>query len=209
MSAESRKSKVEARCEAQRERILRAARQCFVESGFRAASMASLAETAGMSAGLIYRYFENKNAIILAIIQQYLDEVQADIRQLQAGSETVASHIMERFAGWQRNESRILEPGLFLEIAALATRDPQVAAALHAADRRIGAELDAWLMRAWQTAERRLPEAEVAQRVFVLRCFIEGLIVRAIKQPDTGPELLQASLSRLLAYVLPIGRALP
>lgn len=209
MSAEDRRSKAEARCEAQRQRILRATRRCFVDSGFHAASMASIAETADMSAGLIYRYFESKNAIMLAIIQQHLDEVQVDIQRLRAGKEAVASHIMERFVGWQRNQSASLEPGLFLEIVALATRDPQVADALMAADRRIHAELGDWLRRAWQAADRPLAQAEVAERVFVLRCFIEGLIVRAIKQPDAGPELLRASLERLLAHVLPVGRANP
>ena len=40
--------------------ILDAAKKCFIEHGFHAASMANIAETAGMSPGLIYRYFENK-----------------------------------------------------------------------------------------------------------------------------------------------------
>ncbi|MBL8251446.1 MAG: TetR family transcriptional regulator [Candidatus Competibacter sp.] len=209
MKVTGRRSKAEAHCEAQRERILCAARKCFVESGFHAANMASIAGTAGMSAGLIYRYFESKSAIILAIIQKHLDEVQADIRQLQAGAEAVANHIIGRFAGWQRNQSTILEPGLFLEIVALATRDPQVAEALRSADRRIHDDLGAWLAQAWSAAGRRLAPTEVAERVFVLRCFIEGLVLRAIKQPDSGPELLRASLDRLLAYVLPSERQTP
>ena len=62
------------RAEAQRERILCAAQKCFIEHGFHAASMANIAETAQMSAGLMYRYFENKNAIVLAIVQRQLDE---------------------------------------------------------------------------------------------------------------------------------------
>lgn len=51
------------RAEKQRQRILAAARRCFVERGFHAASMATIADTAEMSQGLIYRYFESKNAI--------------------------------------------------------------------------------------------------------------------------------------------------
>ena len=48
------------RADAQRERILCAALKCFIEHGFHAASMANIAEAAQMSAGLMYRYFENK-----------------------------------------------------------------------------------------------------------------------------------------------------
>ena len=56
----------------QRDRILHAAQCCFIEHGFHAASMASIAATAEMSAGLIYRYFASKNEIIVAIIDRQL-----------------------------------------------------------------------------------------------------------------------------------------
>src|SRR3546814_14252294 len=45
-------SKAELRTLAQRERILCAAQKCFVEHGFHAASMASIAETAEMRAAI-------------------------------------------------------------------------------------------------------------------------------------------------------------
>src|SRR3546814_5115905 len=77
-------SKAELRTLAQRERILCAAQKCFVEHGFHAASMASIAETAEMSAGLIYRYFENKNAIILARSEEHTSELQSLMRNSYA-----------------------------------------------------------------------------------------------------------------------------
>ena len=43
----------------QRERILEAARLCFLKRCFHAASIADIAQEAGMSPGLMYRYFEN------------------------------------------------------------------------------------------------------------------------------------------------------
>ena len=46
----------------QRDRILAAAQQCFITHGFHAASMANIADTAGMSAGLIYRYSREARA---------------------------------------------------------------------------------------------------------------------------------------------------
>src|SRR5689334_7761613 len=82
MSAIKSTVKAEARTQAQRERILSAARKCFVEYGFHAASMASIAETAEISIGLIYRYFEGKNEIIVAIIEQQLTLLRADLALL-------------------------------------------------------------------------------------------------------------------------------
>jgi AcrR family transcriptional regulator len=68
-----------ARAEAQRERILASAKQCFIERGFHAATMATIAEAAGMSPGLVYRYVENKSAIVRAIIEEQLAKIRADI----------------------------------------------------------------------------------------------------------------------------------
>lgn len=47
-----------------RREILAAAEDCFVKSGFHGASMADIAAAAGVSMGLLYRYFANKEAII-------------------------------------------------------------------------------------------------------------------------------------------------
>jgi AcrR family transcriptional regulator len=58
--------------------------KCFIEHGFHAASMANIAEAAQMSAGLMYRYFDNKNAIVLAIVERQLEEKRAGIRQLHS-----------------------------------------------------------------------------------------------------------------------------
>ena len=66
--AAAKPAPVATRAARQRERILEAAEKCFIESGFHAASMAHIADTAGISAGLIYRYFESKSAIVRAII---------------------------------------------------------------------------------------------------------------------------------------------
>lgn len=82
MPRHERATKSEARTRQQRERILNAARSCFVKHGFHTASMAKIAETAGMSPGLIYRYFDSKNDIILAIIEQQLEDARADIAAL-------------------------------------------------------------------------------------------------------------------------------
>ena len=55
---------------ARRQQILNAAAQCFREHGFHGASIAQISKTAGMSAGHIYHYFENKEAIIAAIVAE-------------------------------------------------------------------------------------------------------------------------------------------
>jgi AcrR family transcriptional regulator len=53
----------------QTQRILDAAKACFVRSGFQGASMHDICAEAGMSPGALYRYFSSKEAIIEAICE--------------------------------------------------------------------------------------------------------------------------------------------
>ena len=53
--------------------------------------MANIADTAQMSAGLMYRYFANKNAIVLAIIERQLEEKRCRIRMLQSSGDMTSA----------------------------------------------------------------------------------------------------------------------
>ena len=53
----------------QRQRIMDAAKLCFVRSGFQGASMQQVCAEAGMSPGALYRYFVSKEAIVEAIVE--------------------------------------------------------------------------------------------------------------------------------------------
>ena len=68
-----------------RSQILDAALVCFAKHGFHQASMHDISAEAGISVGLIYRYFENKEAVIAAI---YLD----------GGLEPASAFVLRTFA---------------------------------------------------------------------------------------------------------------
>ena len=122
-------TRTQARALSQRNRILEAARRCFIAHGFHAASMANIAEAAGMSAGLIYRYFDSENAIILAIIERQLQDSREGIAALHTGT-SMGALFGEVFARWARRDETLINPALLLEMSALATRDAQIAEAL-------------------------------------------------------------------------------
>ncbi len=150
------------RAEAQRERILGAAQKCFIESGFHAASMASIAETAGMSAGLMYRYFENKSAIVLAIIERQLADAHESLSRQKPASD-LAADLFALFRGWQARDPSVMNAALYLEMSAEGTRDPQVAAAVRAADAQLHEDLKAWVARPREQGGLGLP-ADKARR---------------------------------------------
>ena len=55
--------------------ILDAAVVCFAKRGFHQASMHDISAEAGISVGLIYRYFQNKEAVIAAMADRHKKEI--------------------------------------------------------------------------------------------------------------------------------------
>ena len=71
-------------------------------SGFHAASMAHIAQTADMSAGLIYRYFASKAAIVKAIIERHLEIGSTSDRSTGSTRQrTSASDAPDLFDAWR------------------------------------------------------------------------------------------------------------
>lgn len=189
MSEDPVLSKAEARTQAQRERILSAALSCFVERGFHAASMATIAETAGMSPGLIYRYFDSKDAIILAIIDRQLEIARGRIRELHASNDLVAG-ILEHFEEHDVGGGDSMSAALFLEMSAESTRNPAIAASLGRFDAMVRDELADWFGRSKEHGGHGLPKKVATERALMLVCLIEGLKVRRARDPGIDRTML-------------------
>ena len=61
--------------------ILDAALVCFAKRGFHQASMHDISAEAGISVGLIYRYFENKDAVISAMADRHKKEIHEVVQR--------------------------------------------------------------------------------------------------------------------------------
>lgn len=198
MAASSTPPRGAARTRAQRERILGAARACFVNSGFHAASMAQIAEAATMSPGLIYRYFENKSAIILAIIEDQLEVARARIRKMRAASD-LAAGVLAHCRKRGESEEGTMSPALFLEMSAEATRDRQIGEALRNFDATVREELTRWLALDRDKGGYGLPPEIAETRALMLVCLIEGLKVREAHDPDMNRDLMQRALTEVVS----------
>jgi len=185
----------------QRERILQAAQQCFIKHGFHAASMAGIAETAGMSAGLIYRYFENKSAIIQAIITQQLDERRASVAELASGHD-LEQRIIELFIAWRDGSPSVMNAPLFLEIVAESSRDAVIGKAFDESDAATRDAFTAWLSQL--AARRQQPTGDQALRVrsIAIQAFIEGLAIRAVREPDIDLDTVRRAVGSVLAHLI-------
>jgi AcrR family transcriptional regulator len=200
-ASDERARKCGARAEAQRERILAAAQQCFIDRGFHAASMVDIAAAAGMSPGLIYRYFSGKSAIVLAIVGRQLDERRLEIAGLHATND-FAANVVRAFEQWRRGDPEGVNAALFLAMSADASREPQLAAALREADRITRAEFRTWLGRSRDGGGGGLPTDVVESRAILIQCVVEGLAVRAVLEPDLDIDRLAPALRGLLDRLL-------
>ncbi len=198
--------RAEARAESQRERILDAAQKCFIELGFHEAGMALIAETAAISVGLAYRYFESKNAIMLAIIARELEGKRARVRALCATDDFLGA-VLERFRTWQQGSHETMNAALFLEMSAAASRSPDISRALQASDDQVLGEFRQWLAADPAQGGLGLPAKEAASRALVIQCLVEGLVVRAARGPTLDAGKLHEALSPVFASLgIPAGR---
>jgi len=192
--------KVVARAESQRARILEAAQKCFVERGFHAATMANIAETAGMSAGLIYRYFASKQAIVLAIIDRELEHRRNRIASLRPGMDYMAA-LVKTFRDYQLPPGECPNAALFLEMSVEATREPQVGAAARGADRRAREDFKAWLARGRKDEGLGLRARDAEALSLLMQIVVDGLAVRSAREPDLEGARLRKALAPIVALL--------
>uniref|UniRef100_B0SWU1 Transcriptional regulator, TetR family n=1 Tax=Caulobacter sp. (strain K31) TaxID=366602 RepID=B0SWU1_CAUSK len=186
--------------EARRQQILDAACDCVQQAGFHGASMAEIAKAAGLSVGQIYRYFENKEAIIAAIVAQDLAEMREKFAEMESRPGTLVDAITEHLP---EAVDKCFDPrraALVLEVLAEAARNPKVAAIVRAADCQERTLAESMMARS------RKPEwsdAEFRARGEVLAMLFDGMIMRAVNHPDTdrGPlaRTLQTTIRQLLS----------
>jgi AcrR family transcriptional regulator len=65
-----------------KEQIKAAALQVFARKGILSAKMSMIAETAGISNGLLYHYFKSKDELFTSLVQEAMDESEAALRSV-------------------------------------------------------------------------------------------------------------------------------
>jgi len=109
-----------------REQIMAAAMVCFAKHGFHQTSMHDISGEAGISVGLIYRYFENKDAVISAMAEAHKKEIQELLdRARQAPSLLDALELF--FTAHCCSDERQMECAFVVDLFAEGSRNPRMA----------------------------------------------------------------------------------
>src|SRR5207247_5556661 len=109
-----------------RSQILDAALVCFAKRGFHQSSMHDISAEAGISVGLIYRYFENKEAVISAMADRHKKEISEMLqRAKQAPSLLESLEIL--FTAHCCEDAPQVVSAFVVDLYAEASRNPHVA----------------------------------------------------------------------------------
>ena len=105
--------------------ILDRVKTVFAAKGFDGASMQDLAQAAQMSAGNFYRYFPSKNAIITALVERDLKEIEADFQAVHEASDPMAMFIAKLRERLETLD--VCEAALWTEMQAASFRVSEIA----------------------------------------------------------------------------------
>ena len=201
MSVADKRHIAQERASSRRKQVLDAAECCFSRSGFHGASMAEISKAAGMSAGHIYNYFDSKDDIIAAFVQQNRERVSAIMRDLdqqvdplQAILDGVEAHIGETLdpCTWK----------LPLEIYAEASRNPKIALLVQQADEHSRALCVALLKKGRARRGLTTDDATLEGRHEALVAFFQGLELRALLHPSLNVDAVVAAFRQALTPLL-------
>src|SRR5262250_2826781 len=109
-----------------RSQILDAALSCFAKRGFHQTSMHDISAEAGVSVGLIYRYFENKEAVISAMADRHKQEI-GEVLQRARQAPTLLESLEILFTAHCCENEPIVLSAFVVDLYAEASRNPQVA----------------------------------------------------------------------------------
>src|SRR2546425_6702429 len=106
-----------------REQIMQAAMACFAKRGFHQTSMHDISAEAGISVGLIYRYFANKEAVISAMADRHKNEIQEVLERARQAPTLLESLEILFTAHCCENSPKVLS-AFVVDLYAEASRNP-------------------------------------------------------------------------------------
>src|SRR5262249_36898847 len=167
-----------------RSQILDAALVCFAKRGFHQTSMHDISAEAGISVGLIYRYFENKEAVISPMGDHHKKEISEVVQRAKEGTPLLESleilftaHCCEEAARWVS--------AFVVDLYAEAARSPSVADLVRDVLETAMAGVTELISRApeAQNTTRGLSPAEMAELIFAVA---RGMLMLDVLRP---PEM--------------------
>jgi AcrR family transcriptional regulator len=191
------------RSEETRSRILEAALGCFAERGYDATSVAEICQRAGVSKGAFYHHFASKQALFVALLDQWLAALDGQLAGLRSPAVPALQSLQAMVTLLQqvfRDASGRLP--MFLEFWRQAARDETIWQATTAPFQRYHALL-AGIIRAG-IAEGSLRPCDPASAARVMVSMAVGMVLQSALDPtgNDWEQSAQAGVDMLLHGLL-------
>ncbi len=187
-----------------RQQILGAAMVCFAKRGFHQTTMHDISEQAGISVGLIYRYFENKDAVISAMADEHKQEIQEVFERARLAP-TLLEALEILFTAHCCENAPQVEAAFVVDLFAEAGRNPTVATLVRDVSETVLSGLTELIRRAPEAgrAAQDLSPRELAELVLAVS---DGLLMREVlhlaRVPEEARREKQLGVARSLWRIL-------
>lgn len=178
-----------AHMDARRSQILDAAMVCFAAHGIRETTIKRICDQAQLSPGAVYRYFDNKQAILAAVYARSMLENRGFSDQIASSADPLQTirALVRGMVGFIGDPQLQQEHHLSLRVHAEGLSDPEVAKSYTAIHRDVIAQVSP-LLRDLQ-AQGRIPATlDVEYFMWVLLSAYQGLRVHALLDPSLDLE---------------------
>jgi len=158
----------------------------FSRAGYEAASVAQICEQAGVSKGAFYHHFPSKQDVFLAILNEWLYDLDARLENARIKDETVPQSLLrmaETIGGVFKVAGGQLP--MFMEFMVQASRDQAVWNAAVAPYRRYQQKFADILAEGQQEGSIRL-DVNVHTAARVLISFAVGILLQGVVDPEAA-----------------------
>jgi AcrR family transcriptional regulator len=153
---------------AKRRQIIEGARAVFLAQGFDAASMNDIARAAGVSKGTLYVYFENKEELFEAIVEEECDAQAEGIFDLDPNDHDVAAVMTRLGIAYVKFLCRPEKASAIRTVIAIADRMPEVGKRFYESGPAWGiAQLAAYLSAQVEARVLAVEDCELAAAQFM------------------------------------------
>lgn len=191
-----------------RNQILDAAQRCFKKQGFHKTTLRDIAQEFGMSAGHIYNYFSNKEAIIEALVelrtQEFLDIIDTDKFADLPPEERMDKELDQVVDAYLNLDNTSLSIAIMNE----ALINPKVYEIVVAAASKVLNHIVEAQLLAMKEERRYAPPYEVIEsRCMTIRAMLEGLRLAHIFTPEMDVPLVREMAIKRIKQIIALDEA--
>ena len=183
------------------EELARVALDLFAARNFASVTIKDIARQSGVNAALIYYYFDSKEDLFRAVIEQAVEQAFENFRLLRERHQSP----MDIVDDWLNNHVKLFEPihkliKISLDYSGARTRVPAIDRSIRRFYEEEARMLSSCIRRGFAEGEFRPVDAE--ELAIFISTYLDGLMVRSVILPDVDLDLYVGYLRRHIRGVL-------